>query len=148
MAGKIYRGEIYWIEPEKAEGSEIIGRRPGVIVSNQVLNETSSVVEVVFLTTKDKKNMPTHANVIAQRDSIALCEQINSVSKDRICDYIGQVSAQEMADIDRALVCSLGLDVDESDEGNSQSDDIQQISAERDVYRRLYDRILDRVIGV
>ena len=49
---RIYRGQIYYIHPQEVVGSEQEGGRPAVIVSNDVCNEHSRVVEVVFLTTK------------------------------------------------------------------------------------------------
>ena len=39
------------------------GGRPAVIVSNDVCNEHSRVVEVVFLTTKEKPPLPTHVKI-------------------------------------------------------------------------------------
>ena len=50
---RIYRGQIYYIHPQEVVGSEQEGGRPAVIVSNDVCNEHSRVVEVVFLTTKE-----------------------------------------------------------------------------------------------
>ena len=51
------RGEIYYIESTYREtGSEQRGGRPAVIVSNDKNNENSEVVEVVYMTTKPKRN--------------------------------------------------------------------------------------------
>lgn len=55
------RGEIYYIESTYREtGSEQRGGRPAVIVSNDKNNENSEVVEVVYMTTKPKNDLPTH----------------------------------------------------------------------------------------
>lgn len=43
------------------------------------------------------------------RTSIALCEQVSSVSTERVNNYIGQVTDQEMENIDIALMISLGI---------------------------------------
>lgn len=54
------RGEIYYIESTYREtGSEQRGGRPAVIVSNDKNNENSEVVEVVYMTTKPKNDLPT-----------------------------------------------------------------------------------------
>jgi mRNA-degrading endonuclease toxin of MazEF toxin-antitoxin module len=91
--------------------------RPGVIVSNDILNDTSTVVEVVYLSTKLWKKMPTHATIEATGlTSVAKCEQIDSVSKERLGKYCGTCTDEEMEAIDRALLCSLGIELDETTE--------------------------------
>lgn len=104
------RGEIYYIQRHDTYGSEIMKARPGVIVSNDLLNQSSEVVEVVYLTTQPKKNLPTHACVKATGvESTALCEQVDAVSVRLIGNYCGTCSPDEMLDIDRALCASLDL---------------------------------------
>ena len=106
----ITRGDIFYISPVAVCGSEQRAGRPAVVVSNEKCNENSSVIEVVFLTTRDKTPMPTHAPVTsAGRQSLALCEQITSVSIERIGDYIGHVTEEELRRINRALLISLDL---------------------------------------
>ncbi len=106
----ITRGDIFYICPQPTCGSEQRAGRPAVVVSNERCNENSSVVEVVFLTTRDKSPLPTHAPVTsAGRQSLALCEQITSVSIERFGDYIGHITEEEQQAIDRALRISLDL---------------------------------------
>ena len=106
----ITRGDIFYISPVAICGSEQRAGRPAVVVSNEKCNERSSVVEVVFLTTRDKTPLPTHAQVTsAGRQSLALCEQITSVSIERFGDYIGHVTEEELRAINRALLISLDL---------------------------------------
>ena len=110
MGKEIFKGEIYYIYPREIVGSEQMGGRPGIIVSNDVGNEHSSIVEVVYLTTKDKKPLPTHVEInSANRRSTALCEQIETVSKERIGDYINSVTQSELNEIERALLISLDI---------------------------------------
>ena len=62
------RGDIFYIsnskcyatDPSNAEG------RPAIVVSSDKLNEHADVVEVVYLTTKEKRLMPTHAEVLCK----------------------------------------------------------------------------------
>lgn len=88
MTGRTYmRGDIVYVDksPTAEIGSEMHTARPGVIVSNDTLNITSPVVTVVFLTTKPKTNMPSHVTIESTgRKSTAICEQINTISKERI----------------------------------------------------------------
>ena len=108
---KIQRGEIYYVTLTDTCGSEQRAGRPAVIVSNDQNNAVSPTVEVVYLTSKMKKELPTHVDLHATgRDSIALCEQIFTVDKRRVGSFISFCSEQEMYDLDDALVVSLGLD--------------------------------------
>ena len=166
------RGEIYYIHLGRIEevGSEQRGAgRPAVIVSNDICNETSTVVEVVYLTTQDKPDMPTHVTVRSTgRASTVLCEQINSVSKMRIGDYVATCTEDEMQRIDMALMSSLGLDypdslydheVDDADMHNDYyeceseeeelvtSADITRLETERDTYKALYESLLEKLIA-
>lgn len=138
------RGEIYYITRRDTIGAETAKARPGIIVSNNALNATSSVVEVVYLTTQPKKDLPTHVTITSTGvQSTALCEQIDAVSVMLVGDYCGVCSEQEMRDIDQALMASLGIEqelacltvtVDETE--------LAKITAERDVFKALVDRML------
>lgn len=104
------RGQIYYVYPKEVIGSEQEGGRPAIIVSNDVCNEFSGVVEVVFLTTKKKHPLPTHVSINStSRPSIALCEQIASVDKARFGDYINEVSQGEMKNLEKAMLVSLQI---------------------------------------
>ena len=109
----IYKGDIFYIEkPTQYQntGSEQSAGRPAIIVSNDTGNYHSDVVEVVYLTTKEKTPLPTHVKVMCQVPSTALCEQIFTVSKERLGGYIRTCTDEEMAAIDEALMISLGIE--------------------------------------
>ena len=108
---RISRGEIYFIKRGgQYQGNEIAKDRPGVIVSADHLNAGERFVEVVYLTTQPKREMLEHVPILSSgRCSTALCEQINSVSIERLGNFYGRVSPSEMRDIDKALANSLGL---------------------------------------
>lgn len=109
----VYRGDIFYINKSGyAVGSEQESRRPAVIVSNDTGNENSTCVEIVYLTTqkKDKAYLPTHVSVVARAKSTAMCEQIFTVSKERLGEYVRSCTEKEMKAIDKALAVSLGLD--------------------------------------
>lgn len=151
------RGEIYYISKGNAIGSEQDAARPGIIVSNDAINRNSGVLEVVYLTTRPKSDLPTHVEVHSTGvKSIALCEQINSVSVTRIGDYVAKASAVEMAKINDALLDSLGIDFDDSTyddyddsetETSTQSfdEDAVTLRTERDLYKKLYEQLIDRL---
>jgi mRNA interferase MazF len=108
----VSRGDIYYVcsGNRDATGSEQKTDRPAVIVSNNKGNEFSQIVEVVYLTGEEKKRyLPTHVQIMCKIPSTALCEQIASVSKSRLTEYVRTCSAAEMEKIDRALMVSLGI---------------------------------------
>ena len=172
------RGDIYYIEKTPsawATGSEQYAGRPGIIVSNAQNNATSETVEIVYLTTQPKTDLPTHVVIRStKKSSIAICEQINTVSKSRLGDYIGSCTADELFRVDIALGISLGLSAppqtenrreaeeqldaeEEAQTPEAASADAQQDAeitaelyrarAERDVFKELYERLLDRIVG-
>lgn len=107
----IKRGDIYYVHKTPyCYGSEQYGGRPAIIVSNNKCNENAEVVEVVYLTTKPKKDLPTHVKILsAPKESTALCEQISTISIDRIGEYIGHITAQEATNLEIAMLVSLDM---------------------------------------
>lgn len=107
---KIRRGDIYYVESIYSVGSEQRSGRPAIIVSNEKNNEHSGTVEVVYLTTQPKADLPTHVLIRStDRESTALCEQITSVAVERIGNYKGHVTDTEMANLEIAMLVSLDL---------------------------------------
>ena len=134
----IKRGEMFYISRGGVSysGSEQHSDRPAVVVSNDKNNENSNVVEVVYMTTQPKTDLPTHVTVRSTgRPSTVLCEQVYSVSTERIGTYIGECSDKEMENIDIALMISLQLD------GNMKTskkynETIKEQQEEIDLYRK------------
>ena len=110
-----YRGDIFFVE---GFAKNFPKGRPCVIVSNNTGNHFSNCVEVVWLTTAEKKPLPTHVEVIAGQKATAMCECIETISKDRLTNYMRTCTRTEMDAIDKALKVSLGLD-----EGKGDIDD-------------------------
>ena len=107
---KICRGDVYYVDKYPTCGSEQQASRPGIIVSNNIINATSPVVEVVYLTTQIKRHAPTHVEVRSTgRASIALCEQITTVSVERLSNFKCRLTPDEMNMIDRALAQSVSI---------------------------------------
>lgn len=114
MADFPRRGQIHWVDFDPIRGSEQGGRRPAIIVSNNIGNQHSSVVVVVPLTrTKPKRPYPQvvsfPANDPLPEAGAANCGQVRTVSKDRLDGYRASVSRQQLAAVDKALAVALGL---------------------------------------
>ena len=110
---KISRGEVFYITSHyDSVGSEQKSGRPAVVVSNDMCNEYSPVIEICYMTLQVKKPMPTHVFVDRGQciNSTVLCEQVTSVSRDRIGEYMCTLPDDIMDAVDKAIVVSLGLD--------------------------------------
>lgn len=144
----VKRGDIFYIANSKFYSTDPSNEagRPGIIVSNDTLNEHSPVVEVVYLTTKDKKPMPTHVGILCKIPSTALCETIYTVTKDRLGDFVRSCTDKEMVEINRGMLCSLGITapVVEREVETSENTDTTSLAVEKNLYKTLYEQLLDK----
>lgn len=106
----IKRGDIYYINGGRTTGREQHTDRPAVIVSNDANNYYGGTVTIAYMTTHEKKDLPTHCVIWSTgRESTVLCEQINTVDMSRVGKRIGTCTREEMKKIDRCLLASLQL---------------------------------------
>lgn len=109
---EIKRGDIWYVSKDNYTGCEQAAGRPAIIVSNEKNNASSKTVEVVYMTTQPKKDLPTHVLIrSSERESTALCEQITTVSVDRLLGYKGHLTPAEMTNVEVAMLISLELEV-------------------------------------
>ena len=115
MNFNIRRGDIFYVKRSGYQvGSEQMAGRPAIVVSNDENNRHSETVEIVYLTTAPKTRLPTHVKITsAPRVSTALCEQVTTVSVERLGDYTGRCTRDEMFQIDIAIVNSVGIKIPE-----------------------------------
>ena len=110
------RGEIYFADLDPHYGSEQGSKRPVIVIRNNTENKFAPTVIVAAVTSKvsKKPNQPTHVliekNPAFSRPSVVLLEQIFTIDKERINSFMGMTSEWEMAQIEKALKCSLALD--------------------------------------
>lgn len=153
------RGSIWYVESGYSTGSEQRPGRPAIIVSNDTNNKHSSTVEMVYLTTAPKHDLPTHVTIRStSRVSTAICEQITTVATERIGSYCGTVTDAEMSSIEMAMLISLGLapaaGADSMPEARSEETppipDLDTRLAEAEarckILQELYDSLLTRLI--
>lgn len=110
---EIKRGDIYLADLSPVIGSEQGGERPVIVVQNNTGNRYSPTVIVVAVSSRCfKKDLPVHvllSNESLPKQSIALLEQVRTIDKARLKEYIGKVSKREMNDIEKALYISLDI---------------------------------------
>ena len=106
-----------YADMESHIGSEQGGKRPVVVLQNNIENRHSPTLIVATVTTRmeKKKNQPTHvlvdSNPAFEEPSMILLEQIFTIDKSRIERFMGYASKAEMLRIDMALLVSLALNV-------------------------------------
>lgn len=104
------RSEVWWVNFEPAVGGEIKKTRPAVIVSNDAANEHMNRVQVIPLTSNVSRFYPCECAVtIDGRTSKAMADQIMTVSKKRLYERLGAVSAEDMEAVERIIRVQLGL---------------------------------------
>jgi mRNA interferase MazF len=104
------RGDVWWVNFDPAVGGEIRKRRPAVVVSNDAANRFLNRVQVVPLTSSVDKLYPSESYVTFRgKRAKAKADQLTTLSKERLVNKGGAISADEMQGIERAIVVQLGL---------------------------------------
>lgn len=115
MFTKYARGMVYWATLPRYEQNPNIqsGRRPVIIVSNNVANCLSNNVTVIPCTTNTEKrpDQPTHyiMSLNPREDSMVLAEDIITINKNLLENFMGMLDENIMKDIDECIKAALGL---------------------------------------
>ena len=109
----IKRGDIYYANLNPIVGSEQGGVRPVIVLQNDKFIEASPTTIVAAITSKlAKAKMQTHVAITAKglpMESVVLLEQIRTIDKSRLEEYIGHLDQTAMEAVDRAIVLSFGI---------------------------------------
>lgn len=111
----VRRGEVYTTELPAIGGSVQGGFRPVVVISNDINNEKSPIVNIAPISTAiNKKDFPIHALVNRDdgglnADSIVLLEQVQTIQKSALKHYLGRLSDISMQNVDKCIKIQLGL---------------------------------------
>lgn len=114
--GNIRQGDVWFVEAAPVPGGGTVGNeiwsgRPGIVVSNDVINERSGVVQIVYLTSHKRRyanvtHVAVHAN---NQDAIAVCNQVTNVDTSRLTNHLGRITQNELQEIQNGISFTLGL---------------------------------------
>lgn len=109
----IKRNEIYFANLNPIQGSEQGGVRPVLVVQNDVGNKHSPTTIVAAITSRrTKAKLPTHVDIQVngmEKNSMVLLEQIRTIDKTRLNEYVGMTDKETMDKVDKAIVISFGI---------------------------------------
>ncbi len=110
------RGGIYWLDWHPARGSEQEGRRPGLVVQTDLANSNLRYpLTVVVAISSAGRPVPFHVRIEPSESnglrqvSFAKCEQLLTISKDRLIEQMGVLGEAEMSEVDASLRRVLAL---------------------------------------
>lgn len=109
----IKRNEIYYADLSPIVGSEQGGIRPVLVIQNDTGNKYSPTTIVAAITSRQNKaKLPTHIEItedVFEKNSIVLLEQIRTVDKRRLKEYVGKLDNRTMDRVNEAISISVGL---------------------------------------
>ncbi len=110
----VRRGEIWLVDFGEPVGHEQSRKRPAVIVSADPLNDSRAGVVIVVPTTTAARGLPSHIEIDPEHSgldevSYAKCEDVKSVSEQRLIARLGAASDEAIFQIVRALRFLLDL---------------------------------------
>jgi mRNA interferase MazF len=106
----IRSGSIYWVDFSPGKGSEPMGRRPGLVIQNDALNDSRINTVIMLAITSTLKFGELPGNIVLQkgeanmpRRCVINVSQIKSVDRKSIQEHIGALSDKRMAEIYQGL---------------------------------------------
>ena len=113
MIDEIKRGYLFIADLDPVRGSEQGGKRPVLILQNDMGNVNSPTVIIAAITSQKKPCQPTHVYLddidILPRNSMVLLEQIRTIDKRRLREHMGHLDDQQMIAVNDAIAVSFGL---------------------------------------
>jgi mRNA interferase MazF len=104
----VARGDVVSVDLDPVVGSEVGKRRPAVVLQNALANQSSPTVTVVPVSSRVERVYPFQVRLPAGEggltlESKALCEQIRTVSRERIAERLGHLPDERLEEIRTAL---------------------------------------------
>lgn len=109
-----YRGEVWFVDLNPTQGREQSGRRPCLIVSDDRFNRSAADLVIVIPITSKDKGIASHVEINPpegglQVRSFIKCEDIRSISTDRLVKVWGTVNLSTLESVGQRLRILLNL---------------------------------------
>lgn len=108
------RGEIWSADFNPTTGHEQAGVRPALILSVDKFNHGPAELVIVVPMTSKNKHLPVQVAVLPPeggltKPSFIKCDDIRSISKKRLRQYYGRVSARTLREVEDGIKLLLSL---------------------------------------
>lgn len=109
----IKRGDIFYADLNPVIGCEQGGIRPVLVVQNNIGNKYSPTIVVAPISSANKNDLPVHIRICGSqtlpKDSVILTEQLRTIDRRRLKEYVGSIGIEAIKTVDRAISISLGV---------------------------------------
>ena len=108
------RGDIWLVNFDPTKGREQAGNRPALVISINPFNHGPADLVIVLPLTSQAKGIPSHVPVRPPEGGLTLpsyikCEDVRSISKQRLARRLGSVTRTTMNAVEDRLQILLGL---------------------------------------
>ncbi len=102
------RGEIWLVTLDPTVGREQAGRRPALIISDDLFNQSHAELVVVLPITSKDKGIRSHVPVSPPQGGLSVqsyikCEDVRSISINRLERKLGKITARTMDEVENRL---------------------------------------------
>lgn len=105
---RVFQGEIWMADLGSKGGNVQSGKRPVIVLQNDIGNKYSPTTIVVPLTSRLKKDLPVHADLGTQyglkKVSTSLMEQITTINQSCLISKIGKLDGKGFEIIKRSII--------------------------------------------
>jgi mRNA interferase MazF len=108
------RGEIWLTDLNPVRGREQAGKRPCLVVSVDIFNQSPAQLVVILPLTSKRKRISSHVRVLPPEGGLTMesfikCEDVRSISVERLEQRYGTVSRETLAVVEDRLRILMGL---------------------------------------
>src|SRR6266851_3039239 len=102
------RGDVWSVNLDPSLGREQAGTRPALVFSVDRFNHGPADLVIVLPITSKNKHQPLHVEVTPPEGGLKLksfvkCDDIRSISKQRLKQFYGTISTETMAEIENRM---------------------------------------------
>lgn len=110
----VLRGEVWLVTLDPTLGREQAGTRPALVISEDLFNQGHADLVIVIPVTSKDKGIRSHVAINSDEgglsmQSFAKCEDIRSISKQRLRKRLGAVSDLTIESVEEKLRFLMGL---------------------------------------